>query len=136
MHKIKSMGWRSSLLTIALSLSLMLPAQLAHADFRRALDAYFAKNGQAMLSEVQDAVNNKNDDGINLFIDSLIIDNQEIKQFQDLKASSNQAELAIVLNKIQTEKLFALLEFFQNRMIRMRFVSYISSIHSMKKLDL
>ena len=47
----------------------------AHADFRKALDAYQNRDGATMLKEVKDAVDKKNDDGLILFISVLELDN-------------------------------------------------------------
>ncbi len=53
---------------LALSLSLMLITQTAHADFRKALEAYQKRDGDTLLKEVKDAVDRKNDDGLMLFL--------------------------------------------------------------------
>lgn len=47
---------------------LCLTATTAHADFRKALDAYIARDGDTLLKEVKDAVDKKNDDGLMLFL--------------------------------------------------------------------
>lgn len=52
----------------AASISLLLITQTAHADFRKALDAYMARDGATMLKEVKDAVDKKNDDGLMLLL--------------------------------------------------------------------
>jgi hypothetical protein len=52
----------------ALAVSLLLATQTAHADFRKALDAYIARDGDTMLKEVKDAVDKKNDDGLMLLL--------------------------------------------------------------------
>ena len=49
-------------------ISLLLITQTAHADFRKALDAYMARDGATMLKEVKDAVDKKNDDGLMLLL--------------------------------------------------------------------
>ena len=48
-------------------LSLIITAP-AHADFRKALDAYIARDGDTMLKEVKDALDKKNDDGLMLLL--------------------------------------------------------------------
>jgi hypothetical protein len=55
-------------------LVLFTQAQLAHADFRKALTAYQNRDGKTMLKEVQDAVDKKNDDGLILFLSVLELD--------------------------------------------------------------
>lgn len=55
-------------LLFAISLSLLFATQAAHADFRKALDAYQKRDGATMLKEVKDAVDNKNDDGLMLLL--------------------------------------------------------------------
>ena len=49
-------------------ISLLFITQTAHADFRKALDAYQARDGATMLKEVKDAVDKKNDDGLMLLL--------------------------------------------------------------------
>ena len=58
---------KSNLLFVA-SISLLLITQTAHADFRKALDAYQKRDGATMLKEVKDAVEKKNDNGLMLFL--------------------------------------------------------------------
>ena len=60
----------------ALSISLLFITQTAHADFRKALNAYLARDGATMLKEVKDAVEKKNDDGLILFLNAMQIDEQ------------------------------------------------------------
>ena len=55
-------------------ISLLFITQTAHADFRKALDAYQARDGATMLKEVKDAVDKKNDDGLVLFLSVLELD--------------------------------------------------------------
>jgi hypothetical protein len=55
-------------------ISLLFITQTAHADFRKALTAYQNRDGKSMLAEVQDAVDEKNDDGLILFIGALQLD--------------------------------------------------------------
>jgi TPR repeat protein len=61
------MNKKSNLLFL-LGMSLLLIAQSAHADFRKALDAYIARDGETMLKEVKDATDKKNDDGLMLLL--------------------------------------------------------------------
>ena len=49
-------------------ISLLLITQIAHADFRKALDAYQKRDGTTMFKEVKDAVDKKNDDGLMLLL--------------------------------------------------------------------
>ena len=49
-------------------IALLFITQTAHADFRKALDAYQARDGATMLKEVRDAVDRKNDDGLMLLL--------------------------------------------------------------------
>ena len=51
-----------------LTVGFLLISQTAHADFRKALDAYMVRDGATMLKEVKDAVVKNNDDGIILFL--------------------------------------------------------------------
>lgn len=68
---------------------------VAHADFRKALKAYQAKDNVTMLKEVKDAVDKKNDDGIILFLGIL-------KQYPKTWRPT--------LNESQTSELFDCLE--------------------------
>ena len=61
------MNIKSSFIS-ALTVSLLLITQTAHADFRKALDAYQNRDGATMLKEVKDAVDKKNDDGLMLLL--------------------------------------------------------------------
>ena len=61
------MNFKSALIA-ALSISFLLITQTAHADFRKALDAYQSRDGAAMLKEVKDAVDKKNCEGLMLFL--------------------------------------------------------------------
>jgi hypothetical protein len=55
-------------LLLTITISLLLLCQTAHADFRKALDAYIARDGATMLKEVKDAVDRKNCEGLMLFL--------------------------------------------------------------------
>lgn len=55
-----------SALVLTLSLSFTTPT--AHADFRKALEAYQNRDGATMLKEVKDAVDTKSDNGLHIFI--------------------------------------------------------------------
>ena len=57
-------------------IALLFITQTAHADFRKALDAYMARDGATMLKEVKDAVDKKNDDGLMLFLNAMAWDAQ------------------------------------------------------------
>lgn len=57
-----------SMLTLTFSLSLLLTVQTAHADFRKALEAYQNRDGDTLLKEVKDAVEKKNDEGLMLLL--------------------------------------------------------------------
>lgn len=53
---------------------ILLVSTYAHADFRKALIAYQARDGQTMLVEMHDAVNKKNHNGLVLFLSVLETD--------------------------------------------------------------
>ncbi len=65
--KDKKMNNKSSIIT-SLAVSILMITQNAHADFRKALDAYQNRDGATMLKEVKDAVDKKNDDGLMLLL--------------------------------------------------------------------
>jgi TPR repeat protein len=78
----------------ALAISLLLTAQVAHADFRKALDAFIARDSRTMLKQVHDAVDKKNDDGIILFLGIL---QAYPKSWRSMLNEGEQAELFAVL---------------------------------------
>ena len=92
---IKSHITKSHLLAAAL-ISLLLITQTAHADFRKALDAYQNRDGATMLKEVKDAVDKKNDDGLILFLG---IFKQYPKTWQFMLNETQQVELFSCLEK-------------------------------------
>lgn len=57
-----------------LTLGLLQCSQLAHADFRKAVDAYVARDGVTMLAEVKHAASMKQEAGLMLFLSALQID--------------------------------------------------------------
>ena len=71
-------------------IALLFITQTAHADFRKALDAYMARDGATMLKEVKDAVDRKNDDGIILFLGIL---KQYPKTWRPILNEAQQSEL-------------------------------------------
>jgi hypothetical protein len=71
-------------------ISLLFITQTAHADFRKALDAYMARDGATMLKEVKDAVDKKNGDGIILFLGIL---KQYPKTWRPMLNEAQQTEL-------------------------------------------
>lgn len=54
--------------------SLMLVVTLAHADFRKAVDAYVSRDAETLLKEVRSSVENKNNEGLLLFLHAIRID--------------------------------------------------------------
>lgn len=54
--------------------SLMFVMTLAHADFRRAVDAYISRDAKTLIKEVQSSVDNKSNDGLLLFLHAIRID--------------------------------------------------------------
>jgi hypothetical protein len=102
-----------STLIAALSITLLFITQTAHADFRKALDAYIARDGTTMLKEVKDAVDKKNDDGLMLFLHAIRVDaNTSAKKnlyegFKDKK--QKKTTLDNILNEPQKQELLDLL---------------------------
>jgi hypothetical protein len=100
---------KSSLL-IAVSISLLLMTQTAHADFRKALEAYQKRDGATMLKEVKDAVDKKNDDGLMLFLHAMRIDattsakSNLYETFKDKRPI--KTTLDSILNQPQRQELF------------------------------
>jgi hypothetical protein len=110
---------KKSNLLFALGLSLLLITQTAHADFRKALDAYVAHDGATMLAEVKDAAEKRNNDGLNIFLsflrlDQLAISRRTFLTEQELKKSENQSPpttpLQKLLNKKEAQYFFNLLD--------------------------
>lgn len=100
----------------ALALSLLLTAQTAHADFRKALEAYQNRDGATMLKEVKDAVDKKNDDGLILFLNAIQIDEQTSKKtsFNDnyqekIDRSKMLTTFETILNEAQQQEIKSLL---------------------------
>ena len=79
-----------------LTASLLLVASTAHADFRKALEAYQKRDGTTMLKEVKDGVDKKNDDGIILFLGIL---KQYPKTWRPILNGSQVTELFEYLEK-------------------------------------
>jgi hypothetical protein len=59
---------------LVISFGLLLVSPAAHADFRKAVDAYIARDGATMLAEVKDAADKKNNEGLMLFMSAMNID--------------------------------------------------------------
>jgi TPR repeat protein len=112
------MNIKSSFIS-ALAVSLMLTTLTAHADFRKALDAYQKRDGATMLKEVKDAVESSNDDGLLLFLNALQIDEKTSKEtslhdthqekidrskmnstFETILSESQQQEIKSLLNDV------------------------------------
>jgi len=73
----------------------------AHADFRKALDAYIARDGTTMLKEVKDAVDKKNDDGLMLYLmamnlDSITTNKHSLSDVSPKPASSQKTQTTFV----------------------------------------
>jgi hypothetical protein len=111
---------KKSNLLLVLSLCLLLVTQTAHADFRKALNAYIARDGATMLAEVKDAVDKKNDDGIILFLSVLRLDHivSKSRLFSSpeewSRAETNQTKTAApwqsILSADETREFFILLD--------------------------
>ena len=100
----------------ALSISLLFITQTAHADFRKALDAYQARDGANMLEEVKDAVDKKNDDGLILFLNAMQIDEQTANKtsFKDgykdkIEHSKMLTTFETIFNEAQQQEIKSLL---------------------------
>ena len=82
-------------------IALLFITQTAHADFRKALDAYQARDGATMLKEVRDAVDRKNDDGLMLFLmamnlDSITTNKQSLSDISSKPVSSQKTQTTFV----------------------------------------
>lgn len=97
---------------LLLGLCLIFTSQSAHADFRKAVDAYIARDGSAMLKEVNDAVEKKNNEGLALFISAMNIDASTSRQrnLARIRAGNranvfvDEAEVKTTLSTILTEQ--------------------------------
>ena len=76
-------------------ISLLFITQIAHADFRKALDAYQARDGATMLKEVKDAVDTKNCEGIMLFLMATNLD-AATSDYDDVTKQSKSTLRAIL----------------------------------------
>ena len=81
-------------------IALLFITQTAHADFRKALEAYQKRDGTTMLKEVKDGVDKKNDDGIILFLGIL---KQYPKTWRPILNGSQVTELFEYLEKATVE---------------------------------
>ncbi len=103
---------------LAFSLSLMLMTQTAHADFRKALEAYQNRDGDTLLKEVKDAVDKKNDDGLILFISAMDIDytTSRMTSFepepksQKLDLTKLKSTWETILTETQQKEIFEMLD--------------------------
>ena len=86
---------------------LLLITQTAHADFRKALDAYQARDGATMLKEVKDAVDKKNDDGLMLFLMATKLDS--LTSDYDGTRNQSQSTLRNILPQPQWDEMRELL---------------------------
>ena len=106
----------------ALSLSLLLLSQTAHADFRKAVDAYIARDGATMLAEVKDAVGKKNNEGLVLLFSAMNIDASTSQQADIARIwggnrdkhyipeSQVKTTLNVILTEAQQDELFSMLQ--------------------------
>ena len=95
----------------ALSISLLFITQTAHADFRKALNAYLARDGATMLKEVKDAVDKRNDDGLILFLNVLVIDYSSSKRLdRNIHTSTIKSTYEQILNDSQQKQMRRLLD--------------------------
>jgi hypothetical protein len=93
---------------IALFALLMLAfSASAHADFRKALDAYISKDGETMLKEVKNAVEKKNNDGLMLFLSSMNRDHYSSEY--DFDIGDTKSGLKTMLSNSQWSELRELL---------------------------
>jgi len=109
-------------LLFVFSISLLFSTQTAYADFHKALDAYIARDGATMLSEVKDAVNKKSDDGLALFLSAMNIDASTSRQADIARIwrgdsdkhyipeSQVKTTLSVILTELQQNELFNALQ--------------------------
>lgn len=124
MRKIKKLAFIGILVTISIG---FLPA--AHAEqtgFRKALDAYIARDGDAMLAAVKEAVEAKDSDGLMLFLMATNLD-AETSEF-DAKTRKTSSTLRDILPEQQWGKMHALLKCsVNNASVDARYYLYIKS---------
>lgn len=94
-------------LILTLIFSLLLFAQTANADFRKATDFYIARDGTTMLRQVQDAVDKKNNDELMLFLRSMG-DDAAASNYNSMTHETDST-LREILTKPQWDKLRGLL---------------------------
>jgi hypothetical protein len=104
--EVSRMNTKSNLL-FAVSISFLLITQTAHADFRKALEAYQNRDGQTMLAEVKDAVEKKNDDGLMLFLNAMNLD--AATSDYDNVAKESKSTLRKILTQPQWDEMRELL---------------------------
>lgn len=89
-----------------LSMALLLLTQVAYADFRKALDAYIARDGETILKEVKNAVEKKNDHGLILFLMATSFDSAT----SDYDSKHSQTTLRTTLTETEWHEMELLLE--------------------------
>lgn len=105
------------LLLLSIALITLVGNNIAYADFRKALDAYIARDGDTMLREVKDAVDNKNDEGLMLFLNAINIDNMTTNKLsigdvspQLVNGQKKENTFVSILDKSQQEEVNRLLD--------------------------
>lgn len=110
-NQTKQIKWSEFLMKnrfiLLLTTCLLLLSQVANADFRKALDAYIARDGDTLLKKVKDAVEKKNDDGLMLFLMATNFD--AATSDYDPKTKKLKSTLQTILSKRQFEEMHALL---------------------------
>lgn len=97
------MNNKSSIIT-ALTVSFLIITQTAHADFRKALNAYQNRDGVAMLKEVKDAVDKKNDYGLMLFLHAMGIDANTSAKSNLYEGFKDKRQIKTTLDSILAEQ--------------------------------
>ncbi|MGJ8620964.1 MAG: hypothetical protein ACSHWN_11585 [Methylophilaceae bacterium] len=92
---------------LLITTGLLLLSQVANADFRRALDAYIARDGDTMLKEVKDAVDKKNNDGLMLFLMATNLD--VATSDYDETAKQSKSTLRTILSDSKWDGMYNLL---------------------------
>jgi len=88
----------------------------AYADFYKALDAYIARDGAAMLKEMENSVAKKSDDGLMMFLNAMQVDEQASMKtslkdnFKDkIDRSKMLTTFETILNETQKQEIKKLL---------------------------
>lgn len=110
---------------------ILLVSSHAHADFRKVLTAYQARDGKTMLAEMQAAVNEKNPDGFELFVSVL-----ETDFWLASSTEFSLSPLGKLLNKQELNNFISILKHYsatnENPTTQVRLLGYFRALNAIE----